>query len=437
VTRNAVASLGFDQDAAMVTFPIELFLADSDLGPVAKAADQFVSGLTAWRSAVTETGVKPAPALRIEAPDESATLRRVNDLFLAERWGDGLPLYPPTEDLVAWILKGTDLAPDHIIGRVMPRGGIATVKAVAATLAMAGGRPEYLALLIAAVEAILDPAMEHEKFQANSGSPFPVVVVNGPMAEAIGLNSGFGLLGPDPDHPAGASIGRAIRLILQNIGGALPGDGTMAAYAAMRFTNAVFAEDEAGLPSGWPTVAAEMGKFGAGFNAVTVFCASGGVNIPRRAISPDVLEDEIMNGLHRTAGYLRVPGRDYVTGWANGTPGALLISRTVAGQLASLGWTKDAVRAFLWEHSKIAATEVERTGLTEWIRSSPDAAAAAAPTDPWPICRRPEQILLAVAGGAHPTNHLWFQGEAPAVVTREIRLPKDWAKMIAVDGKTG
>lgn len=423
--------MGFDQDAALVTFPIEQFLADSDLGPVAQAAGQFVDGLTAWRPAATATGVRPAPALRIEIADDGEAPRRVNDRFLAEGWGDGLPLYPPTAAAVDWILRGTDAAREDVVGKIMPRGGIATVETVAATLAMAGGRPEYLPLLTAAVAAILDPAMEHEKFQANSGSPFPVVIVNGPMAERIGLNSGFGLLGPDPRHPAGASVGRAIRLLLQNVGGAVPGEGTMAAYGAMRFTNAVFAEDEAGLPDGWRPVGAERGSGIPGGNRVTVFCASGGVNIPRRAISPDVLEDEIMNGLYRTAGYLRVPGRDYVTGWANGTPGALLISRTVAGQLAGLGWSKDKVRAFLWENSKIPREEVERTGLTEWVRASPDGATASAPIDPWPICRSPEQILLAVAGGAHPTNHFWFQGEAPAAVTRDIALPGNWDDLIA------
>ena len=431
MTRNAVASLGFDQDAALVTFPIEQFLADSDLDPVAQATDKFVAGLTAWSPAVTETGIRPAPALRVEAPEESAAVRQVNDLFAANHWGDGLPLYPPTAELTAWILEGTDISPAHVLGKVMPRGGITTVETVAATLGMAGGRPEYLPLLLAAMDAILDPAMEHEKFQANSGSPFPVVIVNGPMAPQIRLNSGFGLLGPDPQNPAGASIGRAIRLILQNVGGAMPGEGTMAAYGGMRFTNAVFAEDEAGLPEGWPTLAMEQGGHPADSNALTVFCASGNVNIPRRGISPDVLEDEIMNGLYRTAGYLRVPGRDCVTGWTHGTPGALLISRTVAGQLSGLGWTKDKVRDFLWENSKIAKAEVERTGLTEWIRSSPDPVAAAADIDPWPICQRAGQILLSVAGGAHPTNHSWFQGEAPAVVTRAISLPKAWDRLIA------
>ena len=81
-----------------------------------------------------------------------------------------------------------------------------------------------------------------------------MVIVNGPIAAQIRLNAGFGLLGPDPQHPAGASIGRALRLLPQNVGGALPGTGTMAMFGGMRYTNAVFAEDEDGLPAGWEPV---------------------------------------------------------------------------------------------------------------------------------------------------------------------------------------
>ena len=81
-----------------------------------------------------------------------------------------------------------------------------------------------------------------------------MIIVNGPIAKEIRLNSGFGLLGPDPQHPAGASIGRALRLLQQNVGGALAGVGTMAIFGGMRYTNAVFPEDEDGFPEDWRTV---------------------------------------------------------------------------------------------------------------------------------------------------------------------------------------
>ena len=132
------------------------------------------------------------------------------------------------------------------------------METIAVSLAMAGGRPEYLPVLIAATAGLLDPELEHDKVQATSGSTFPVVIVNGPVAQEIRLNSGFGLLGPDPQHPAGASIGRALRLIQQNVGGAFPGVGTMAIFGGMRYTNVVIAEDEDGLPHGWDPVSVDL-----------------------------------------------------------------------------------------------------------------------------------------------------------------------------------
>ena len=226
VTRNAISGLGFDQDASMVVFPIDPFLVDSDLSPIEERFDEFVGGLTAWEPSASETGIRMPPAMELDANDYLSAFDQANRSFITNGWGDGLPLVPPTDERVNWILQGTDRPAGDVVGKIMPRGGIATMETLAVSLAMAGGRPEYLPVLSAAVEAVLDPALDHDKFQATSGSTFPVVIINGPIARDIRLNSGFGLLGPDPQHPAGASIGRALRLLLQNVGGALPGVGT-------------------------------------------------------------------------------------------------------------------------------------------------------------------------------------------------------------------
>jgi hypothetical protein len=314
----------------------------------------------------------------------------------------------------------------------MPRGGIATVETLAISLAMAGGRPEYLPVLIAATEAILDPGMEHDKFQATSGSTFPVVIVNGPMAQQIRLNSGFGLLGPDPQHPAGAGIGRALRLILQNVGGALPGVGTMAMFGGMRYTNAVFAEDEEGLPPGWNPVSHDQFDAPRGHNAVTVYVATGASNILRRGVGKEEPDEEGLQSLHRVAHYLGSPSPHYVHGWWRGTPGALLMSRVVAKQLAGLGWTKETIKQFLWEQSSLSQAEVRECGMRQWIeQASEPETVASADRDPWPICRTPEQIILCVAGGYHPTHNYWMQAYAPKVSHQTIALPADWDRLIA------
>ena len=432
MVRNAVAGLGFDQDAAMVVFPIDPFLVGSDLSPIEMAIDKFADGLTGWHAAATETGLRQPTKLRIEANGYEAALDKMNRLFLTSNWGDGLPLNAPTDERVGWIRSGTDLAPTRVIGKVMPRGGIATVETLAVSLAMAGGRPEYLPVLIAATAALLDPKLEHDKMQATSGSTFPVVIVNGPIAGDIRLNSGFGLLGPDPRHPAGASIGRALRLIQQNVGGALPGIGTMAIFGAMRTTNVVFAEDEDGLPPGWDPVSVDFGGAKRGENAVTLYIATGASNIMRRGVGKETPDDEAVQSLHRVAAYLRSPCGHYVDGHWQGTPGALLIPRVVARQLSDLGWTKQKIKTHLWENSRIPHDEVVRTGLWQWIADAADSnTRASADDDPWAICRDPSQIILAVAGGDHPTHNFWMQGNSPIVASAPIALPAGWDALIA------
>lgn len=432
VVRNALAGLGFDQDASMVVFPIAPFLVGSDISPIRDAFDRFVDGLTGWEPRSSETGLRQPPKLRIEANGFEAALDRMNRQFLMNAWGDGLPLNAPSEERVSWILEGTDLPRDHLLGKVMPRGGIATVETIAISLAAAGGRPEYLPVLIAAMEAILDPAIEHDKWQATSGSTFPVVIVNGPIAQQIRLNSGFGLLGPDPQHPAGASIGRAIRLLLQNVGGALPGVGTMAMFGGMRYTNAVFAEDEDGLPEGWTTVAEDRFGIPRGTNAVTVFVATGASNILRRGVGKEEPHEEAEQSLHRVASYLRSPSAHYTHSWARGTPGGLLMSRTVANQLAGLGWDKARIKKFLWEASRIPASEVRETGLYQWITAAGEReTVASADMDPWPITRAEEQLVLGVAGGHHPTHNFWMQAMSPEVTGGEIGLPANWEMLVA------
>lgn len=432
--RNSVAGIGLPPEAATVEFPIELFLADSDIDSIAARKQEFYDGLMRWKPQPAAADGDGSRLIKVTGESWPDAMRKANDLFIKNLWGDGLPLWPATPDAVDRILRGSDLPRDHLLGRFPPRGGLVTVEACAIALAMAGGRPEYLPVLLAAVEAVLAPESRSDLLQAASGSAFPVVIVNGPLAKSIRLNSGFGCLGPDPQKPAGASIGRSLRLLQQNVGGALPGIGSMGIFGAMRYTNAVFAEDEEGLPPDWAPHGTERHGYGAGTDSVSVVFASGVTNVKRRGGAEANLEDEVVEGLHRVADFMRTPNLHCIQfdAWEQGTPGMVMMTRVTAQEMAAQGYTKQAVREFLWEHSRIPQHTLQRSGNVEWIRSNPNALTrASADLDPWPICAKPENIVIVVAGGAHPTNSYWLQGYCPRVMGRPITVPASIEKLLS------
>ncbi|MGA0032914.1 MAG: hypothetical protein ACO3HA_06175, partial [Burkholderiales bacterium] len=195
--KNAVSGLGLAPDAAMATFPIDMFLPGSDLTAITARKKEFYNGLMKWKSDFAQSADGELPMLSVEGKTYEDASQKANNLLITNLWGDGLPVWPATRERVDWILRGSAYPRTQVLGKFPPRGGITTVETCAVALAMAGGRPEYLPVLIAAVEACLDPANVFDQLQATSGGPFPVVIVNGPIAKDIRLNSGFGCLGPD------------------------------------------------------------------------------------------------------------------------------------------------------------------------------------------------------------------------------------------------
>jgi len=430
--KNAVAGLGLAPEASMVTFPIELFLPGSDLSLVRARKHEFYDGLTRWQPDGASGAQAAGPMLSVDAATYEEALFKANNLLLTNLWGDGLPLWPATRERVDWILGGSTLPRMHVLGKFPPRGGVTTIETCAIALAMAGGRPEYLPVLAAAVDACLDKDAGFDQLQATSGGPFPAVIVNGPIRRQIRVNSGFGCLGPDPQRPAGASIGRALRLLQQNVGGALPGTGTMAIYGAMRYTNAVFGEDEESLPQGWLPHGTERHGYVPGTNSVSVLFASGVTNIRRRGAKKETPEEDVLNGLHRMADFMRTPNLAALAGYEKGTPGIMMIPPVVAQTMAGLGWTKQSIREFLWEHSKIPMEQMRRAGAPAWIEidASP-VTRASIDLDPWPICTKPDNIVFLVAGGSHPTHSQWLQAHSPRVIGRQIALPESFEQLLA------
>ena len=429
--KNAVSGLGLAPDAAMVTFPIDMFLPGSDISQLALRKREFYNGLTKWKSDF-EQGNDVTKLVSVEGQDFEDAIVKANNLMITNLWGDGLPVWPATPARVDWILQGSALPRTHVLGKFPPRGGITTIETCAIALAMAGGRPEYLPVLVAAVEAALEADSNFDQLQATSGAPFPVVIVNGPIAKEIRLNSGFGCLGPDPQQPAGASIGRALRMLQQNVGGALPGVGTMAIWGAMRYTNVVFAEDEEGLPEGWLPHGTERHGFDRGTNSVSLVFASGVTNVRRRSARKETAEEDVLQGLWRMADYMRTPNLGGLMGYEKGTPGIMIVPRVVAQMMAEQGWTKAKLRQFLWENSRIPLEHLRRGGALSWFEIDANPITReSVKQDPWPVSLKPENIVFIVAGGSHPTHAYWLQGTGPRVHGRVIRTPETFDRLLA------
>jgi hypothetical protein len=436
VVSNAFAGVGFAPESPSIyEFPLELFLPGSDLTPIRENIDKVVYGLTKWEPKVKQKGVvEPGANISVSGATYQAAVENMNNLFLRNLWADGLPIDPATEERVKWILTGTDLPPLTVIGegKVLPRGGIATVKQLAISLAMAGGRPEYMPVLIAAIEAMLKPPLRHQHWQPTTASTYPTFVVNGPVAKQIRLNSGYGCLGPDPQHSAGATIGRAVRLIQMNLGGAIPGIGTMAIHGgANRYTNIIFAEDEDGLPPGWKPLSVERG-YAPGKNVITVAAVEGTVNVEGASTTT---EEVALTTLYKLAGYMAVPSTRY---WSYGRlpdypVGIGLLGRASAKGLADFGWSKEKVKAYLWENSKLPWAAVQKMGtrdqLNQWLK---DGKGTLVSGQPWPITVDPKNIMLVIAGGEQSGHTYWMQGgNGPNAATdAEIKLPANWNDLL-------
>ena len=185
-------------------------------------------------------------------------------------WTDGLPVVPPTAERVERMLSGTDRDPDELIAAVPPKWGRATVEKVAINAVMAGCKPEYLPLILTAVEAMTAEQFNLHGVQVTTSHVGPMLIVNGPIRKALKINDGFNLFGQG--YRANATIGRALRLVCTNIGGALPGELDRAAFGHAGKYTCCIAEQEAASP--WSPMHVDRG-FQADDSTVTVFAAAG------------------------------------------------------------------------------------------------------------------------------------------------------------------
>jgi hypothetical protein len=185
-------------------------------------------------------------------------------------WTDGLPVVPPTDERVIAMLQGTRRRPHEVLGRIPPLLAECTVEKVAINAVMAGCRPEYLPVVLAALEAALEPVFTLHGVLATTYFSSPIIIVNGPIAREIGMNCGLNALGPG--NRANATIGRALNLVVQNVGGGRPGEADRATFGAPSKYTLCFAEDESDPE--WEPLSVARG-FPRGASTVTLFQGHG------------------------------------------------------------------------------------------------------------------------------------------------------------------
>jgi hypothetical protein len=204
-------------------------------------------------------------------------------------WTDGLPVTPPTDERILRMLKGTSRSPSEIIGRIPPNLVECTIEKVAINAVLAGCRPEYMPVLLAALEAALEPVFTLHGVLATTYFSSPIIIVNGPIAKKIGMNSGLNALGQG--NRANASIGRALNLIVRNVGGGRPGEADRATLGAPSKFTLCFAEDES--DETWEPLSVARG-FSRSASTVTLFQGHGvEAFVDQKSRTPEALSRSI------------------------------------------------------------------------------------------------------------------------------------------------
>ena len=303
-------------------------------------------------------------------------------------WTDGLPVIPPTEALVDAMLRGSTRAPNEVLGRMEPLKGTVTVEKVAANAVMAGCRPEYFPVVLASVRAVLQPDFHVGSTACTTGGAAPLIIVNGPIAGRLGISGGTACFGGN--IKANATIGRALRLVMRNLGGAKPDGMEKSTQAWPGKIACCFAENEARSP--WEPLHVERGH-PADASTVTVVAVRGIYSLTegRQTSGEGVLETLVAS--------MRYVGSPiYHQMHINSLPVIVALCPEHAEEIARAGFDRRAVRTYIHEHARMPVRVLRDrayyapnawTGLVD--ESDPDAMV--------PIVTSPDRIILVVAGG--------------------------------------
>lgn len=316
------------------------------------------------------------------APDVSC--ESTQDELAAAGWTDGLPVVPPTAGRVAHMLKACQLDPAEMLAVLAPSYNRATWQDVAINAVMAGCRPEYLPVVGAAIAAIATDEFNLLGIATTTGSATPLVIVNGPIVREIGMNAQANALGQG--NRANATIGRAVHLALQNIGGAKPGETDMATLGQPGKYTFCFAENEAASP--WLPLHVERG-FAAAASVVTVVGASGTIEV----VDSDSLTAADL--AQTFAQSMLIAGNVGSAGLLGGGEPLIIMPPEHAAVFQREGCTKEQAKAAIFERAVLAVDRLSAP-MRERVRAN---AAADGAGDVVRVANSPQDVMIVVAGG--------------------------------------
>lgn len=344
----------------------------------------------------------------------------VQEHFFDAGWTDGLPIVPPTLDRVAAMLEGIE--PGEVLGGVAQRGVQVTAEQAAIAAVMAGCRPGYFPIVLAAVTGMLDPAFNVHAVVTSTGGAAICAVVSGPLAAEVGMNARHNVLGPG--NRANATIGRTLRLLAINVLGARPGgmDGSSFGHAG-KYTFC-FAEDPP--PAPWePLRVALHGALDD--TTVTLLPAEA----PRQVANHLNGDPE---GLLRTVAAALANPSHFSVG--KGFQALVVLGPEHAAAIAGGGWSRRDVREFLYEASRVTPAQLEAAGVLLEVGAQHDMTPG--PDGRLPAVASPDDVLLVTAGGAGPGWSAVIPSWAPKMharsVTRRVRRPGEGLPDCGPDG---
>lgn len=325
-------------------------------------------------------------ARRLNTVDLEDELEAINAHYYKEGWTDGLPIIPPTPERVDRMLTGMPWRrPDDAIAAIPPAMGVATLRNIATNAVMAGCSPHYLPVVVAALEAVVEKqyGLAHRQTTTHAGAP--LIIVNGPIIAEIGLNYGNGVFGPG--WRANATIGRALRFALVNIGGAVPAETDFCQHGHPGKYTYCIAEHQAANP--WEPLHVERG-FEATDSVVTVVNAEAPHSMTENVQTDPI---EIMRTF---ADSMATYGCNNL--YSQGHP-VVVLGPEHAHHIAAAGWTKLDIQKALFEMARrpwgIAKNRGKSKGpfFPVWVDRNDENAMV-------PIINEPRDLIVLVAGGA-------------------------------------